>query len=148
MPTNEVHTVLNAWSRSLQESLRSSGAVNKEKLTRSDAFSRVCKSGKWSYEIKCDEEGDDYASIIGCKDEAKTVYIPQAFGNLAVKEIGVRAFAGNKTVQHIMMPSTVEKVGLQAFINCSLLETLSFSPCKLNLPRCVAAYTIEYRKRL
>ena len=128
MLTNEVHTDLNAWSRSLQESLRSSGAVKKGKITRSDALSRVCKSGKWSYEIKCDEEGDDYASIIGCKDEARTVHIPQAFSNLTVKEIGVRAFAGNKTVQHITMPSTVEKVGSQAFNNCSLLETLSFSP--------------------
>lgn len=129
MQANEICTDLNAWSRSLQESLRSSGAVRKGKIPRSDALSRICKSGKWSYEIKCDEKGDDYASIVGCKDETKTVHIPQAFDNLAVKEIGVRAFAGNKTVQHVTMPSTVEKVGSQAFINCSLLETLSFSPC-------------------
>ena len=129
MLANEARIDLNAWSRSLQESLRSSGAVKRGKTSCSDARSRVCKSGNWSYAIKCDEEGDAYALIIGCKDEARTVHIPRVLDSLSVREIGVRAFAGNKTVQHITMPSTVRKVGSQAFINCSSLETLSFSPC-------------------
>ena len=128
MLKNEARIDLSVWSRTLQDSLRSNGAMGGDSPLCDRTHLRVYESGCWSYVIKSSKRGEAYASIAGCDDEARVIEVPQLLDGLSVREIEAKAFAWNKTACRIVLPDTIDAIGSQAFLNCSQLEGLVFPP--------------------
>lgn len=56
----------------------------------------------------------------GCVDE--TIVIPRMHNGKSVTEIGEFAFNGNETMKKVVFPSTLKRIGGDAFAECALLE--------------------------
>ena len=55
--------------------------------------------------------------------------IPESIDGVSVCGIGRKAFLGNRSLQHIILPETIEWIGDWAFGNCTQLQRMEF-PCR------------------
>ena len=80
------------------------------------------------------------------------VVVPQTIGDVTITGIGANAFKGNKTIESIILPSTVKTVGANAFQNCTALLSADLSGVKTisssAFAGCTALKTISITKIL
>ena len=66
--------------------------------------------------------------IMGFEGTGVSLEIPESIDGVSVCGIGKKAFFGNRSVQHIILPGTIEWIGDWAFCNCAQLRRVEF-PC-------------------
>ena len=83
---------------------------------------------KWQGDYVFSEFGSDAYSIIGYSstDEEVNLVLPSSFSGKPIINIGSDAFANNKTIKEIKVPSSITTINDRAFYNCSNLEKVSF----------------------
>lgn len=67
--------------------------------------------------------------IAGCEEAGDFLDIPETIEGAAVCGIGRKAFLGNRSLQHIILPKTIEWIGDWAFGSCAKLQRVEF-PCR------------------
>ena len=83
------------------------------------------------YQIRKDEEGNEYAAVIGLGMAwDRDIVIPSTFRGLPVKEIGQYAFYGSYdprvwTLTSVSIPDSVTKIDSWAFLCCSGLTSVT-----------------------
>lgn len=81
------------------------------------------ENGTLSYIIE-----DNSAFITGFVGSSVSLEIPESIKGVLVCGIGKKAFFGNRSLQHIILPETIEWIGDWAFCNCAQLRRVEF-PC-------------------
>ena len=76
------------------------------------------------YEVT--EEYDGWV-VTGCKKGTEKIILPKKLYGLPVVEIVDEAFKGNKEVNELTLSTTVDRIGISAFENCSALETIDLN---------------------
>lgn len=61
-------------------------------------------------------------TITACSPEAENLIIPSKIGEIEVKNIGTRAFAGCDKLKSVALPNTVTQIETYAFYNCTELK--------------------------
>lgn len=56
--------------------------------------------------------------------DQKVIEVPETIDGVEVQEIGIWCFAGNKSVETIILPDTVKQIDYYAFANCPNLKTV------------------------
>ena len=69
------------------------------------------------------------ACITGFEGLGASLVIPESIEGASVCGIGKKAFLGNRSLQHIILPETIEWIGDWAFYNCTQLQKIEF-PCR------------------
>lgn len=69
------------------------------------------------------------AFITGFERTGVSLEIPENIESVSVCGIGKKAFFGNRSLQHIILPETIEWIGDWAFCNCAQLQRIEF-PCR------------------
>lgn len=69
---------------------------------------------------------DNGVCITGFEGTDALLVIPGIIDGRVVCGIGKKAFLGNRSVQHIILPGTIEWIGDWAFCNCSQLQRVEF----------------------
>lgn len=69
------------------------------------------------------------ACITGLEGTGDSFVIPDALDGVPVCGIGRKAFLGNRNIQQIILPDTIEWIGDWAFCNCAQLRSIEF-PCR------------------
>lgn len=82
------------------------------------------ENGILSYTIE-----DHKACITGFEGSSLSLVIPEIIEGMTVCGIGKKAFLGNRSLQHIILPGTIEWIGDWAFCNCVQLQRVEF-PCR------------------
>lgn len=72
---------------------------------------------------------DHKAYITGFEESGVSLVIPENIEGIPVCGIGKKAFHGNRSLQHIILPQTIEWIGDWAFCNCAQLQRVEF-PCR------------------
>ena len=72
---------------------------------------------------------DNSACITGFEGAGVFLEIPESIEGVSVCGIGKKAFFGNRSLQHIILPETIEWIGDWAFCNCAQLQRIEF-PCR------------------
>lgn len=72
---------------------------------------------------------DNRVCIMGCEEVGTLLDIPEAIEGAVVCGIGRKAFLGNRRLQHVILPGTIEQVGDWAFGSCTNLRRVEF-PCR------------------
>lgn len=67
--------------------------------------------------------------IMGYEGAGLSLVIPETIDDTDVCVIGKKAFLGNRSLQHITLPGTIEWIGDWAFCNCVQLQRVEF-PCR------------------
>ena len=87
--------------------------------------------GDWTYCVERD--GDlpglegPYAMIVGYSGPETRVEIPSMLGGYEVRELFNQVFARNNTIECVVMPDSVRRLGLKTFFQCSNLRSVRFS---------------------
>ena len=81
------------------------------------------ENGTLSYIIE-----EDSVFITGFEGSGVSLAIPETIDGVPVCGIGKKAFLGNRSLQHIILPETTEWIGDWAFCNCVQLQMIEF-PC-------------------
>ena len=71
---------------------------------------------------------DNSVCITGFEGTDALLVIPETIEGVPVCGIGRKAFLGNRNLQHIILPGTIEWIGDWAFCNCAQLQRIEF-PC-------------------
>lgn len=71
---------------------------------------------------------DNSVCITGFEGTDAFLVVPEIIDGRAVCGIGRKAFLGNRSLQHIILPGTIEWIGDWAFGNCAQLRRVEF-PC-------------------
>lgn len=82
------------------------------------------ENGTLSYTI---ENGK--ACITGFEGTGSVLMIPEIIDGVPVCGIGRKAFLGNRNIQQVILPETIEWIGDWAFCNCTRLQRVEF-PCR------------------
>lgn len=72
---------------------------------------------------------DSKVYIMGYEGTGLSLVIPETIEGTSVCVIGKKAFLGNRSLQHIVLPGTIEWIGDWAFCNCVQLHRMEF-PCR------------------
>ena len=72
---------------------------------------------------------DNGVCITGFEGTDALLVIPEIIDGVPVCGIGRKAFLGNRSLQHIILPGTIEWIGDWAFSNCAQLQRMEF-PCR------------------
>lgn len=102
------------------ESLESSSEVNSASTV--SPFSEANPSSQEEYLVVNTATG---VCIKKYKGEEKELVVPCEINGMPVTEIGEAAFGGNKTIESIVLPDTLEKIGRGAFLFCVNLNDVS-----------------------
>ena len=70
------------------------------------------------------EEGKVF--ITGFEGSGPVLAIPEIIDGVSVCGIGTKAFLGNRSLQQIILPNTIEWIGDWAFCNCAQLRSIEF----------------------
>lgn len=81
------------------------------------------KSHQCYYIIKTDENGEKYALITQCYSEKKEVALPAELDHCPVRELAMQSCTLDNA-KRIIIPDTVQKIGMQAFSGSWELEEL------------------------
>lgn len=80
-----------------------------------------------SLEYKLGDNGEYYV-VTGTSDMyLEELFIPDTYNGLPVKEIKYEAFKGMTTLDTVVLPDSIEKVGFAVFADCDNLETVVLS---------------------
>lgn len=79
------------------------------------------QNGTLSYKVE-----DHKACITGFDGSSLSLIIPAAMEDIPVCGIAKKAFFGNRDLQHIILPETIEWIGDWAFCNCAQLQRIEF----------------------
>ena len=79
------------------------------------------ENGTISYIIE-----DQKVCITGFEGTNMSLIIPEIIEGMHVCGIGRKAFLGNRSLQHIILPETLEWIGDWAFCNCAQLHRIDF----------------------
>lgn len=71
---------------------------------------------------------DNGVCITGFEGTDALLVIPETIDGVPVCGIGRKAFLGNRSLQHIILPKAIEWIGDWAFCNCAQLQRIEF-PC-------------------
>ncbi len=71
-------------------------------------------------------DGDCYRVVKYEGTEAEVV-IPDSYNGMPITKIDTEAFPGNTTMTSVVMPDSIEWLGIGAFAECSKLESVTFS---------------------
>lgn len=82
---------------------------------------------------------DNRAYIAGSEEVSAFLDIPESIEGAAVCGIGRKAFLGNRSLQHIVLPATIEQIGDWAFGSCVQLRRVEFSCRPLRLGKGIFA---------
>lgn len=74
-------------------------------------------------------------SITAFEGNAVSVTVPNQIADMPVTIIAKKAFFGNRYLQHIVLPDSIEQIGDWAFSRCSALQTLSLPGKELSIGR-------------
>lgn len=89
-----------------------------------DVMSCQAENGILSYIVE-----NNKVYIMGFKGTGISLVIPETIEGTDVCVIGKKAFLGNRSLQHITLPGTIEWIGDWAFCNCVQLQRVEF-PCR------------------
>ncbi len=64
-------------------------------------------------------KSDDGVKIVKCEDNGKSIEVDEG-----IKEICDRAFKNRKELHHIILPSTLETIGVESFRGCNNIEEM------------------------
>ena len=98
------------------------------------SFLTACKepepepSGTASLTYKIQKDGTLFVRSI--TDDTENVVIPEKKDGKLVTGICDRAFANNYTIKTVSLPSSVKKIGEEAFVNCQFLTTINLQNVK------------------
>ena len=70
-------------------------------------------------------EGEDFTVTGAGKINLKSIKVANMYFGMPITNVGAGAFAGNSTVQKVVLPETVKRISHNAFANCAALETIS-----------------------
>lgn len=74
----------------------------------------------------CNENDYNYSSasksISYCQLSQSSITVPESINNMTVTKIGAFCFAGNESVETIVLPDTITEIGEYAFSNCPNLK--------------------------
>lgn len=95
---------------------------SKSKLT---ILSAPSFNNESDYQVSRATADNPYNSISYCSILDKTIIdIPSVIDGVEIQEIGSMCFAGNPTVETIILPESVKIIGAYAFANCPNLKTV------------------------
>ncbi len=77
------------------------------------------------YAEKKSDDGSIYYVVTGYKGEEKDVIIPSRYNSYPVNEIADKAFKGNTKIETVSFGLNIEKVGDEAFRNCTALKSIT-----------------------
>lgn len=97
------------------------GRSERQKVERMSAMNYQVENGIFSYIIE-----DHKAYITGFEGSGASLVIPEKIEGVSVCGIGKKAFLGNRSLQHIILPETIEWIGDWAFCNCVQLQRVEF----------------------
>ena len=80
--------------------------------------------GDYIYSV---DEDNESATIISYTGTEKNLTIPEELGGYPVNTISGGAFAGNETIESVVLPETVHSIGISAFEGCTSLSEVNFS---------------------
>lgn len=69
---------------------------------------------------------DNSVCIMGYEGTGALLVIPENIEDVPVCGIAKKAFLGNRSLQHIILPETIEWIGDWAFCNCAQLRRIEF----------------------
>lgn len=93
----------------------------KNERTDSSLMNRQMENGTLTYTIE-----DGKACITGFEGSGPVLDVPEIVDGAVVCGIGKKAFLGNRSLQHIILPQSIEWIGDWAFCNCAQLQRISF----------------------
>lgn len=67
----------------------------------------------------------DHAAVKKYTGDEKLIVVPNLFAGKPITEILPYAFAGNKSVEAVVLPDILQEIHPHAFLNCENLETLT-----------------------
>lgn len=82
---------------------------------------------------------DNKICITGYEGSDGFLAVPKTVEEYPVCGIGKKAFLGNRSLQHIVLPETIEWIGDWAFCNCVQLRSMEFPYCHIRLGKGVFA---------
>lgn len=106
-----------AFAKKLQEE-KELKAAREAAITSDPALYEDASGNQWTYVVV----GDEFCRIQSAVIQSACVTIPLQIGSKPVKEIAHDAFAGQGTLQEIVVGEQVEKIGAYAFRNCVNLK--------------------------
>ncbi len=120
-------------------------------------FSAPEYSNESGYRLTQSSSTQQYNKIDRCQIiDQKVIEVPETINGTEVQQIGIWCFAGNKTVEKIILPESVKQIDYYAFSNCPNLKEViapgvkicgmyAFSDCKnlvnVEMPNVTAANT-------
>lgn len=117
MTLREQDESFGGWSRTFQESMRSSGRSSVKPGVESSAH-KVVTDGVWRYRI---EPGEDeaYSVLCGYMGCESSVTVPGSLGGVPLKKIAARALSASGITQ-VELPDTVEELDPAAICSARL----------------------------
>lgn len=85
-----------------------------------------CSSGPYDFPDDAYRIEEDTVTITAYDGNKSTLRIPKSIDDKPVTKIDAMVFAGNTSLEEVILPSTVRTIGRSAFLNTENLETLSF----------------------
>ena len=103
-----------------QSSAASSGSLNGENISEKD--SNIKKYNNFLFSVN-----NNSLSLKAYSGSDAKVSVPNAVDGLPVTAIDSSAFAGNKKISEVIIPSNVKTIGTAAFMNCTSLRSVTLS---------------------
>lgn len=86
-------------------------------------FSAPSYSNESGYRLTQSSSSQQYNKIDRCQIiDQKVIEVPESINGTEIQEIGSWCFAGNKTVEKIILPESVKQIDYYAFVNCPNLK--------------------------
>lgn len=120
---DDVRKLVANWSRSMQNSMKSSGIGMVEHEEAANA-SEAKVSGLWEYRVLDEGTPEARVTITRCMSDDADLAVPAELEGLPVAELARHAFRGKLHLEHLVLPDTISRVGEGCFMNCRSLKSL------------------------
>ena len=82
------------------------------------------KSSEYTYNIMYHNDNTEFIVITSYEGSESVVRVPEKIDGYIVERIGAEAFSGNKDIQEVILPETVNYIDRYAFQGCSSLKKI------------------------
>lgn len=89
---------------------------------------------------------DNKICITGYEGTDSFLSVPKVIEEYPVCGIGKKAFLSNRSLQHIVLPETIEWIGDWAFCGCMQLRSVEFPYCQIRLGKGIFAKDAKLRE--